>query len=108
MTIDFETFARRSTMLPRIPAAAPCVNVVVRFSHKKSPRDVSPTGSVAQLLTASFPYRPDDGNPGVRPRMGSDPAVCSVGSKAGSDTAARSQTLGNLLWGLTPEGCLSP
>jgi hypothetical protein len=51
MTIDFSAFAARSTMHPRIPWQERCVNPVIRFSsHKKSPRDVGPTGSVALKL----------------------------------------------------------
>ena len=62
MTKNFVAFAVRSTMLPRIPGNLLRVNPVLRFSsHKKSPRDVGPTGSVAlQSGFASLNDPPDD------------------------------------------------
>ena len=37
--------------LPKIPGEARRVNRVIRFPlHKKSPQDISPTGTVAQVL----------------------------------------------------------
>jgi hypothetical protein len=61
MTIDFLAFAARSTMLPRIPGKSRCVNRVNRFSfHKKSPRDVSPTSSVARQLGLGSLNDPSD------------------------------------------------
>lgn len=70
MTVDFETFAARSTVLPRILGEARRVNPVIRFScHEKSPRDVGPTGSVAQVSgLASVTDRVVDFNAG-RTRM---------------------------------------
>src|SRR5690348_12022769 len=74
-------------MHPRIPWKRRCVNPVIRFPvHKKSPRDVSPTSSVAhELGLASLTDPEDDFNGGglmPPPLKGSDSARSAVSDPA--------------------------